>query len=359
MTKGASADSTARSRPVMRTLLKNSHDLFSSGIYLPLSRMMRLARRGRRDVMLMCRQGMQFRQNARSWNPEQKRLWVLDRLRFSLRRAYRKTEYYKEMFDRIGFDPADDFGFEEFARIPVLEREQIRSAASRLVSSAVPKDLLRRDSSGGSTGEPAAIWVGPEEKGWRESATETFMRRVGAASGSRTAFLWGHHLDPVKSDRFRDRLYSFMTNVRWFDCFRLSPDVLEQYHDRFSSWQPACIVAYASALGQLAEHILEYGHKPNYPTHCLVTGGEKLLARHRSAIEAAFGRPVHERYGARDTGPMGFQVQPRRSLDYEVDWANLLVEPEADEEYSPVLVTKLHGDGMPMIRYRVGDLARF
>jgi hypothetical protein len=90
-----------------------------------------------------------------------------------------------------------------------------------------------------------------------------------------------------------------------------------------------------------------------------VTGAEKLLPHHRAAIETVFGRPVHERYGSRDAGLIGFQTDPERSLDFEVDWANLLVEPETRGGVSSVLVTRLHADGMPMLRYRIGDRARF
>src|SRR6185437_9833951 len=42
-----------------------------------------------------------------------------------------------------------------------------------------------------------------------------------------------------------------------------------------------------------------------------------------------------------------------------VDWSNILIEPETGDENSAILVTKLHADGMPMIRYRVGDVGRF
>jgi phenylacetate-CoA ligase len=58
-------------------------------------------------------------------------------------------------------------------------------------------------------------------------------------------------------------------------------------------------------------------------------------------------------------GLIGFQTDPAQTLDYELDWSNVLVEPETDEAASPILVTKLHADAMPMLRYRVGDIGRF
>jgi phenylacetate-CoA ligase len=215
------------------------------------------------------------------------------------------------------------------------------------------------DSTGGSTGAPTQVWLGPEERGWKESAGEYFMRRIGAPSGVRTALLWGHHLDPQDHDTFRERFHAFETNSRYFDCLRMSPDILETYHREFQRWRPQCIIAYASALGHLAEHILDRGHRPDYPLRCLVTGAEKLLPHHREAIQAAFGRPIHERYGGRDVGYVAFQMEPNRVHSYEIDWANSLIEPETNDTDSSILVTKLHADAMPMIRYRVGDVARF
>jgi phenylacetate-CoA ligase len=309
--------------------------------------------------MLHSREGLSFRRQSAGWDDDQKRRWILDRLRFVVRRAYAETAYYRQLFDRIGFDPRAEFSFDDYSKLPVLDREDIETAGDQLKSAAVSAAFLQRESTGGSTGEPTSIWMGPEEKGWRESATESFMRRISAGSGTRTAMFWGHHLDPVNKDGIRHRWYSFATNVRWVDCFRLSPEKLDQCHQAFTDWQPACIVAYASAIGALAEYVLERGYRANYPTRCIVTGGERLSPEHRMAAQAAFNRPLHERYGARDTGCIGFQTDPSRSLEFEVDWADVLVEPRSGRTESPILITKLHGDGMPMLRYRIGDLGRF
>jgi len=76
------------------------------------------------------------------------------------------------LFARIGFDPQADFTFADFAQLPVLERDEVRRAGSNLISSIVPTAALRKDSTGGSSGVPTEIWLGPEELGWRESGLE-------------------------------------------------------------------------------------------------------------------------------------------------------------------------------------------
>ena len=313
----------------------------------------------RRQAETAYARGLSERATLRALGPQQRHDWVLDRLRSVVRRAAAEIPYYHELFNRVGFDPSSDFTFADFAKLPVLEREDIRRAGKDLISQQVPSELLVKDATGGSTGTPTEVWLGPEEIGWRDSALEFSMQRIGVPTGVSTGFFWGHNLDPVNRDKLRDRLHDFEQNRRWFDCFRLSPEVFEKYHQEFEEWRPACIVAYASALGHFASYILERGYKPNYPTRCFVTGAEKLLPAHRTAIVEAFKRPVHERYGSRDVGLMAFQYDPDHTLDFEVDWTNVLVEPETSDPLSPILITKLHADGMPMLRYRIGDVARF
>ncbi|HEX4934190.1 MAG TPA: hypothetical protein VFV33_13465, partial [Gemmatimonadaceae bacterium] len=131
------------------------------------------------------------------------------------------------------------------------------------------------------------------------------------------------------------------------------------YHDDMTREHPACLVAYASALDSLATVLLDRGLRADYPTHRIVTGGEKLWGHQRARVEQAFAVPVHERYGSREIGLIAMQLEPQRTLAFEVDWLNLLVEPETDDPESPILVTKLQADAMPMIRYRIGDMARF
>ena len=329
-------------------------------IFIPISHARRRRHAAMRSTFEFYQAGMRFRRDSKDWSEEQKRGWILDRLRFVVRRASRETVYYQQLFTKIGFDAEADFTFDDFAGLPVLEREAIHEAEKNLINQTIAPEDLQKDATGGSTGTPTEIWLGAEERGWKESGIDYSMERIGVPLGARLAFFWGHHLDPQASDKWRDRLKSFATNIRYFDCFRLSPEIFRKYHTEFERWQPDCIVAYASALGHFAEFLKENNIRPkNYPRTCFVTGAEKLFPEHRKIIEEVFQKPVHERYGGRDFGVAGIQTNPRSNLDYDIDWAWTLIEPETDAATSPILVTKLQADAMPLIRYRVGDVGKF
>ncbi len=347
------------SLPHLRDPWPLSHQYLSQHLLLPALRMQQFLRASRRPIALARRRALAFRSQSAGWNEQRKTGWILQQLRVALRDAARSTTFYAELFAKLGFDPHAAFSFDDFARLPVLERSDIRTAGDRLLSRALPPEQRTTMTTGGSTGVPLTVWVGPEEQGWGIAAVEQQMESLGAPFGCRTAQFWGHQLDPVARDNIRDRVLSFFSNRLWIDCFRLSPGHLDHVQALLEAYHPDCIVAYASALGALAEHVLERGYKSSYPAQCFVTGAEKLDARHREAAMHAFGRPVHEQYGSRDIGLMAWQRRPESSLDFRVNWENVLIEPETDAENSAVLVTKLHADALPMIRYRIGDEAQF
>ena len=245
------------------SVFSDVHEAISRRLLLPAGRLRRRVHPARRQAESAYSVGMSRRKELQRLGAEERREWVLNRLRFVVRHAAEEIPYYREVFSRVDFDPKADFSFDDFARLPVLEREDIRTAGQNLISPHIPKELLVKDATGGSTGSPTQIWLGPEEIGWRESGLEYSMQRIGVPTGVPTAFFWGHNLDPVNRDSLRDRFHDFEQNRRWFDCFRLSPEVFERYHREFQEWKPACIVAYASALGHFAHYLRERGYKPD------------------------------------------------------------------------------------------------
>jgi phenylacetate-CoA ligase len=335
------------------------HDWMSREIFPRISRWQRLLRPSTGPVTTSFGVGLRFRRANFNWSEEEKRSWILDKLRANLRHAQTNTIFYAKLFRNVGFDPNADFTFEDYARLPILSREQIKNNARELLANSVDRSQVRKDATGGSTGVPTEVWLGPEERGWSESGMEFFFEQLGVPSGVRTALFWGHNLDPKASSSLRDRCSAFIQNVRWFDCLRLSPEALDEVHEELQRFRPARVIAYASALAHLAERVLERDYRPVYPTKCFITGAEKLWPHQREVIQKAFGRPVHERYGGRDVACIGVQLDPAHTTDFTVDWANVLIEPESSASESTLLVTKLHADAMPMLRYRVGDVARF
>ena len=165
-------------------VLASAHDLAARAVLQPLQRAERRVRPVARPALRAYEAGLAFRDGALAWDAERRRAWVLARLRETARRACAESPFYRARFQAAGVDVRADFGFDDFARLAPLTREDVRGHAAALVSPAVPRAQLRRDATGGSTGEPTEVWLGPEERGWQESGNEHYMRRLGGPAAA-------------------------------------------------------------------------------------------------------------------------------------------------------------------------------
>jgi phenylacetate-CoA ligase len=301
---------------------------------------------------------LQTRSELFSIEEPRREVIALSALRDAVRYAA-QLPFWADRFRQARLDVHGEFGFADFAAVPALERAEIADAGDAMLSPTVTAHLRRKMATGGSSGTPTVTWTGPLERGWGESAVRFFDARIGLHEGDRVALLWGHNLDPVSRASRKEQFEDWMLNRKWFDCFRLSPQLLLEYHLELTAFRPAFVQAYASALFSLAEAVRDTGLSlPVYPTHGFVTGAEKVYDWQRHVIEEVFGKPVYERYGGRDIGLIAVQLDPRASRRFVVDWPNVHAEIANGGEEGELLVTKLHADAMPLLRYRSGDMIR-
>lgn len=318
----------------------------------------RLVNARTRRQFLVAREAIRFREHALTWTDSARGDYLLAALRRQAAFASQHFAFWRERFDAAGVRAPERIGPEEFALLPPLERSDlpVLFAEARALDRRGQGRVVR---TGGSTGVPAELLKGPEELGWSESATDHFRGLLGLPRTPRTAYVWGHHLDPVARSSRRERLEDFLFQQHWVDIFRIDDASLRRADAELVRFRPELIVAYAAALDALAGAINpDGGERRDYPTRAIITGAEKLLPQHRARLEATFAAPVFEQYGGRDMGLIAHQLDPRGG-PLTVDWAQMYVEPEDTAEESAILVTKLHADAMPVFRYRVGDLARF
>ena len=81
----------------------------------------------------------------------------------------------------------------------------------------------------------------------------------------------------------------------------------------------------------------------------------------RALLEEVFGCPVFNRYGCREVSVMASECPAHCGLHVMAEGLYLEIEtpngPAAPGEMGAILVTDLLNGAMPLIRYRIGDLA--
>jgi phenylacetate-CoA ligase len=138
---------------------------------------------------------------------------------------------------------------------------------------------------------------------------------------------------------------------------------LEQITRQLNAWQPHLLTGYPSMMRILADEQLA-GRLHIHP-HMIIPGSEVLTDETRRRIEAAWGHPPFDGYGATEAGGwLAAETSDHTGLYLYED--NLIFEV-VDEQYRPVppgvygdkvLITVLTSRTQPLIRYELSDSVR-
>src|SRR5688572_12152511 len=88
------------SRKKMVEFMAKTNDFVSSRILLSFTRIQRTIPPSLRRRTLSYYEGLRFRSQSAHWSEEKKREWILDQLRFAVRRAHDETLYHRKLFKR-------------------------------------------------------------------------------------------------------------------------------------------------------------------------------------------------------------------------------------------------------------------
>ena len=293
---------------------------------------------------------------------EQLRALQSQKLRNLLAHAERHCPYYAATFRSSGLDVRDPaLSIEALRRLPTLTRSDITEHLDAMTTPAGPGGAPIPHTTGGSTGEPLRFYIDRCRQSADWAARFRARRWWGVRPGDPEVILWGAPINTGGAERlrqWRDRLL----NQYLFSAFDLTDKTMRRYCSRIREIEPACVYGYASSLGVLARFAMDQNIELRSPhLKGVFVTGEVLLDADCEAIETAFGAPVIVEYGSRDGGltacqcPSGLLHVPMENLIVELlDEAG---EPVADGEPGEVTITYLELFAMPLIRYRIGDLA--
>jgi phenylacetate-CoA ligase len=252
---------------------------------------------------------------------------------------------------------------ETLSRLPFLSKQTLRERPDDLLSEdPLPRDVLSFKSSG-TTGTPSKIYY----TRWFHN----FELAVPVARGYHWAGLTGAERRVMfgvrKVCRFDQRQppfwrYSPVEDMAYASVYHLSPSNIPAYLAFMRRFRPAVIMGYPSALNVIARFALEHGDMPA-PAKSVMTTSETVTDSVREAIETAWQCRLSDRYGAVEGCLLASQCEfGRYHVSPDVGVVEILDEagrPCEPGQLGEVVCTGLHNTLQPLIRYRLGDVARW
>jgi phenylacetate-CoA ligase len=284
----------------------------------------------------------------------------LQRLQRLVEHAYGQCTFYRKRFDDAGFCPGQLRTPGDMSAIPVLEKRNLQEHRDEMVAAHWPRNDLMPNQTGGSTGTPISFFVSRDRWCSRIAATWRHNRWAGLDIGDRSALLWGAARDiPQHSLKnwLRNKLIDRRINL---DTGHVTESKLQSFHAALKRFRPKTLVAYANSVALMARYLKSRG-LPAYQPHSIIATAEVLEPSTRALIEEVFGCPVFNRYGCREVSVVASECDRHDGLHVMAE--GLYVEvvrgdrPARPGELGSVLVTDLLNLAMPLIRYRIGDMA--
>ncbi len=285
----------------------------------------------------------------------------LIRLQKLIEYAYNHTVYYREVMDAATIKPKDITCLADVEKLPILTKKIIQERRDDMISNQYAHSELIKDSSGGSTGEPTIYYKDLARHNLRRADQIRHDRWSGWDIGKRKALVWGAQRDLKAVQSFKEHIIARYIERQWeLDAFEMSESAMYEFTSLLEKIQPSMILGYANALYLYAEFLLK-----NQPSHGIkldgiVSSAETLTPEKRQTIEEAFRCKVLNRYGSREVGLIASECKQQIGLHINAENILLeLVDPNGHAVSSgngDILVTDFWNFGMPLIRYKLGDV---
>ena len=283
------------------------------------------------------------------------------KLRRLVHHAYNHVAYYRQALDDRGLKPADIRSLDDLARLPLLEKPDVRdNVYLDLLSDNHDKRKILKVTTSGSTGEPFACYADQHQLEIRWAATQRSLEWTGYRFGDRQARLWHQTIGMSRHQILRERLDALLSRRIFIPAFEMSPARLDGAVRRLRRHRPVLIDGYAECFNYLAEYVRSHA-LPALRPKGIVSSAQVLPAESREAIERAFATRVFDKYGSREFSGIAYECEAHAG--HHVVAESYVVEvlrdgrPARPGELGEVVITDLNNFCMPFIRYRIGDLA--
>jgi phenylacetate-coenzyme A ligase PaaK-like adenylate-forming protein len=309
--------------------------------------------------------GPGFRRAAKEYRrrehfgPEEWRAWQQRRVKDLLTVAATEVPYYRNAWTDSQRAAARAGRLDE---IPLLEKEPLR---------ANPEAFLREGRrsrrysflTSGSTGTPiVSIWTAAEIRNSLALRETRSARWAGVSFSLARATFSGRLVEPDPQSKGPFYRFNLVERQVYLSPFHLRPDTASAYVKALARHHVRWMTGYAVSYYILAKYILEQRLKvPSL--RAVITTSEKVTPEMRRVMEAAYRCRVYEEYSTVENALFASECEAGR-LHVSPD-AGIVELLRSDgtlcgpEEVGEVVATCLYRDYQPLIRFRLGDLARW
>ena len=282
---------------------------------------------------------------------------TLDSLKKSIKHAMNGA-FYKSRFE--GINLSDIRSMEDFEKLPFTGKEDLRDAYPLGLQAVPDEKIIRIHSSSGTTGTPVIIpYTQKDVDDWSimfsrcyETAGITNLDRIHITPGYG---LWTAGIGFQAGAELLGAL-----------AIPMGPGNTDKQIKMMMDLKSTVLCATSSYALLLAEEIEKRGVREKIFLKKGVIGSERWGEKMRARIAGELGVELYDIYGLTEIyGPgIGINCEKQSAMHIWTDYIYFeIIDPKTgallpDGEMGEIVITTLHKEGAPLIRYRTHDLSR-
>ncbi|WP_049631538.1 phenylacetate--CoA ligase family protein [Cellvibrio sp. pealriver] len=236
--------------------------------------------------------------------------------------------------------------------LPIITKADILANKDEFISNQEGvRHQLKTANTSGSSGTPLSIKYTDESRRINYAIYNAALKQFGCHYRSKSTTLAGRIL--YKSPKTHPDRYDFFNKTQYISSYFISDENIKYYVDALNSWKPEFIDTYPSAIVELIKLANYRGLKFDFKPKVVLTSSENLSNEARTLIESTFETKVLDHYGCTEMAINAFSsgdkyyANPRFSV---IETKNVF------DTYYEVITTGLLNFGMPLLRYKIGDI---
>jgi len=264
---------------------------------------------------------------------------------------------YHQKYKKAGIHPDDIKSIEDIQKLPTVSKYDFKEYyPDGLVSSTIKKRNLIEVTTSGTTGKSLSIYVDmfdiitgffgyirslrEHDINWRKDK----LTIIGdfAPHTAETGYVYRGIQSQLSSTLF-------LKNMQWLN----TNDPPEKVIEKINTFKPDFLGGYTGMLGHLAL-LKEKGFGKDISPRIIASTGSPLSQPLKELIEKNFNAHVFESYGSTESGPIAFQCKyGKYHIMSDYVYLEFLKNGASvqSRDVGKLVVTKLFGQGTPIIRY--------
>jgi len=300
--------------------------------------------------------------NASQWySPAEVRDLQETRLQHLVRHAYLHVPYYADLMQSQNLTPEDIKTLDDLQKLPLLTKAALRENLyfDLFADNHRKKEMLKIATSG-STGEPLVLYADRRQLEMRWASTFRSAEWTGWRFGDRQARLWHQTLGMSGTQVFREYMDAWFMRRLFIPAYEMSDDNIRELIEKLRRFKPTLIDGYAEIFNFLAHYARKNGIAGLQPK-AIMTSAQIMPPQVREVIEREFKTHVFDKYGSREFSGIAYECDHHQG--HHIMAESYIVEilkdgrPAKPGELGEVVITDLNNYAVPLIRYRIGDLA--